>query len=309
MKLPAPPRTDAQAKDGSALDSLLQHAGALLASASAYAMTLEQIGIELPPLHAAQIDQARLRAVASLYLASELENAGLITAVETLAGLLRSAALDLDVGGASPMLLNFWKNRNQRATSAERQHSFANLFEGNGFEENMLALCEALYKLDENSSNPGYGSMTQQTRVRANASRLQEQLQNVSGGITVFLAQEILQSLREAISILKQHDLQAALGARDVWSAIHRINQLTRSRQKEARLYVQRGKAGMTVLSWLADAAPHLEQQGSALVKLDHPVIPAALDWMQAALAIGETQAPAAATQSPATSAWSALAA
>lgn len=305
MNLPAPAHTEAQPHDGGALERLLQDAGALLASASGYAMALEQIGIELPPLHARQIDQAQLRAIASLYLAFELENAGLITAVETLAGLLRSAALDLDVGAAGPLLLNFWKNRNQRATRTERQHSFSALFEDGGFEENMLALCEALYKLDDTSNNTNYGGMTRQTRVRTYASRLLAQLLNVSGGMTVFLAQEILQSLREAIGILKQRDLQAALGARDVWSAIHRIEQLTRGPQKEARLHVQRGKAGMTVLSWLADAAPHLEQQGKALVQLDHPVIPAALDWIQAALALGEASAAATPPAALAPAAWS----
>ena len=45
----------------------------------------------------------------------------------------------------------------------------------------------------------------------------------------------------------------------------------------------------MTVLSWLADAVPHLENMAVLLVSLDHPVIPAAVDWMEAALAIGET--------------------
>ena len=44
----------------------------------------------------------------------------------------------------------------------------------------------------------------------------------------------------------------------------------------------------MTVLAWLADAAPHLENSAAALVAIDHPVIPAAIDWMEATLAIGE---------------------
>lgn len=315
MKLPTPPVPH----DG-VLDAIVTDASRLVASAAGLAMALDQIGIELPPMHAAQVDQAQLRAIASLYLASELENTGLIAAVETLAGLVRSGALGVDIGAATPLLVRFWQERNQRATREEREHAYANLFgasQGNGFAEAMLALCEALYKLDQDATNASYGGVSQQMRVRASASGVLDQLLATAGGVTVFLAQEILQSLREAIAILKHPELLAALGARDVWSAIERIDRLAHTPHNPARLYVQRGRAGMTVLAWLAEAAPLLDRQSNALVQLDHPVIGAALDWMQAALAIGEADAaapasaPAAApAAAPATgSPWSALAA
>lgn len=314
MKRPPPPVPH----DG-VLDALVIDAGRLVAVAAGFALALDQIGIELPPLHAAKIDQAQLRAVASLYLASELENTGLIAAVETLAGLVRSGALGVDVGAATPKLVAFWQGRNQRASREEREHSFASLFgagaEGDSFSDAMLTLCEALYKLDERATNANYGGVSQQMRVRSSAARVLAQLLGSAGGITVFMAQEILQSLREAIAILKHPELLAALGARDVWTAIARIDRIAHTRHSPARLYVQRGRAGMTVLAWLAEAAPLLEGQSGALVKLDHPVIGAALDWMQAALAIGESDAaaPPSARSPEATpgigSPWSALAA
>jgi hypothetical protein len=313
MKLPAPPVPH----DG-VLDALVLDAGRLVASAAGFAIALDQIGIELPPLHGAQVDQAQLRAIASLYLAAELENTGLIAAVETLAGLVRSGALAVDVGAATPLLVKFWHERSQRASREEREHTFDSLFglsAGESFADAMLALCEALYKMDELATNPNYGGVSQQMRVRAGAARVLAQLLGTAGGITVFLAQEILQSLREAIAILKHPALLAALGARDVWSAIERIDRIAHTRHNPARLYVQRGRAGMTVLAWLAEAAPLLERQSGALVQLDHPVIGAALDWMQAALAIGEADAaapapPAIPAAAPGTgSPWSALAA
>ena len=185
---------------------------------------------------------------------------------------------------------------------------------GESFIDAMLALCEALYKMDESATNASYGGVSQQMRVRLAASRVLAQLLGQAGGITVFLAQEILQSLREAIAILKQPALLAALGARDIWSAIERIDRIAHTPHHPARLYVQRGRAGMTVLAWLAEAAPLLERQSGALVQLDHPVIGAALDWMQAALAIGEADAAAPAPALPVAapgigSPWSALAA
>lgn len=289
------------------LEQALKHAGTLVAHAAGFALALAQIGIDLPPAHAAQIDPAQLRAIASLYLAAEIENTGLIASVDTLAALARSGAVNTGLGAATPLLQAWWQSRHQRATEDERVHSFANLFtataNGSSFEETMLTLCEALYKLDENSSNANYGGMNQQMRVRAAAGRLLAHLLNAAGGITVFLAQEILQSLREAIAILRQRDLLAAFGARDLWAAISRIDRLAHTQHPAAQLYVQRGKAGMTVLSWLADAAPYLENPSGVLVNLDHPVIPAAVEWLQAALAIGEAEASAANSSSASSSA------
>ena len=303
MKLPPPPQAG---DDG--VDAALERAGRLVGKANALALALDQFGIDLPPLSSSHVDQAQLRALASLYLAGELDGAGVIDVADTLGALVHSGALNVDLGSATPLLLAFWRARSQRASPEERQHSVEALFgAGSGFEETMLALCEAMYRLDEQASDPVYGSMSQQRRVRAAASALLEQLMQRAGGITVFMAQEILHSLREALAILKHPALQAAFGVRDVWTAIERIDRLAHMEHGNARLLVQRGKAGMTVLSWLADVAPQLDTAAGALVRLDDPAVGAAADWMQAALAIGEAAVPAPAPA--AASPWTALAA
>jgi hypothetical protein len=75
----------------------------------------------------------------------------------------------------------------------------------------------------------------------------------------------------------------------------------------------------MTVLAWLAEAAPHMAETGP-LVALDHPVIQSAVDWLQVSLRIGEAAAPSTAREpangraappsamAPARSPWAALA-
>lgn len=273
------------------LDSALRKSQSLVSAAQAFAVGLDELGsIELPPALHGKVDQAQLRAIASLYLAADLEAAGVIPAVETLAGLSRGGGpTNLDFGHAAPLVAAFWKTRGDRATADERTHAFERLF-GGSFEDAMLDLCEALYKLDELATNATYGGFAQQTRVRSAASRLADKLSEASGGITMFLAQEILSSLKESLAILGNADLRGAFGARDVWGTIAGIDRLTRTSRADPRLYVRRGRAGVTVLSWLADAAPHLDNSAQLLVALDHPVIPAAVDWMEAALAIGETE-------------------
>ena len=300
------------------LDSALRRSQSLIGAAQSLAVGLDELGsLDLPPAMSGQIDQAQLRAIASLYLAADLEAAGVVPAVETLAGLNRGGAgggVSLDLGGAATLVAAFWQHRADRATADERVQAFARLF-GAGFEDLMLDLCEALYKLDELATNTSYGGIAQQTRVRSAAMKLLESLVAAGGGITVFLAQEIMASLKQALAILGQPDLRGALGARDVWGSIAGIDRLTRTKRPDPRLYVRRGRAGMTVLAWLADAAPHVETSAQLLVALDHPVIPAAVDWMEAALAIGEASGdipapaakPAAATHR-AESAWAALA-
>jgi hypothetical protein len=269
--------------------------------------------IDLPPTSVTTVDQAQLRAIASLYLAADLEAAGIVPAVETLAG-LGHGGLSVDLGAATVLIEKFWRARRDRATAEERAAAFTRLFQAGGaFEEDMLILCEALYKLDESATNATYGGLAQQGRVRAAAERLVESLVAGAGGVTVFIAQDILQTLRDCIAILGHAGVRGAFGARDAWGAIAGINRMSNTRRPDPRPYLRRGKAGMTVLSWLADTAPHLSEQGTILVALDHPVIPAAVDWMQAELAIGEQAAPAASPVPAARSAapaspWAALA-
>jgi hypothetical protein len=79
--------------------------------------------------------------------------------------------------------------------------------------------------------------------------------------------------------------------------------------------YVHRGKAGMTVIAWLADIADRVSGAGP-LVAIGDAVVGAAADWIEATLSIGESvasdAAPAATTIAPpppppASSSWAAL--
>lgn len=294
------------------LDNALRKSGLLIGAAKSFAVALEELGgLDLPPVVHGQIDQAQLRAIASLYLASDLEAAGVVSAVEQLSGIYRSAAMAIDLGKAAPLVADFWRQRGDRATAEERGQTFRRLF-GGDFENLMLDLCEALYKLDELATNANYGGVAQQTRVRSAATRLLEAVIDGGGGITIFLAQEIMDSLKAALAILGHADLKGVFGARDVWGTIAGIDRMTKTRRPDPRLFVRRGRAGMTVLSWLADAAPHLENFSVLLVALDHPVIPVAIDWMEAALDIGEASGgpsqPAIRLNSTPASSWAALA-
>ncbi|WP_323801768.1 hypothetical protein [Parasphingorhabdus sp.] len=284
------------------LGAALNQGGRLVAKATGYglAFALDQLGdIDIPEPHASQIDRAQLRALATLYLAAELEPAGIIPTAELLAGLSTSGGLNIDLGPAGSLVAGFWRQRNNRATAMERNAFFSRLFGTAGgpvsadadrnfqFEDHMLSLCEALYKLDEMTTIDRYGGVAQQTRVRSAARAVGQNLVTASGGITAFMAGEITATLKEAFAIIGHPHLRQLFGARDVWGVVAAINRQVGRAVPPASPYIQRGKSGMTVISWLADVATELG--GSRpIVEIGHPVVAAAIEWLQAALRIGE---------------------
>ena len=302
--------------DDRALDGALAEARRLVAQASGVAVALADIGIELPAPSVTEADAAQLRALAGLYLAAELEATGLVAAAEALASLAGAGGVPFALGAAAADVAAFWQARRERATADERAALFARLFgadtgvgsadhPGNdAFQTDMIELAEALYKLDE-LADRAWGGVAQQARVRRAAAALIDGLANAAGGLTVFMAEELVATLKAALAIFRHADLRAALRARDTWGAVAGALRLARLPSSNTALHAQRARAGMTVIAWLAEAAPHLDRP-QPLVALDHPVIPAAVEWLEVSLRIGE----AAAAPPPARARhWAALAA
>ncbi|MBN3760743.1 hypothetical protein [Burkholderia sp. Ac-20365] len=300
MILPLPP--NARGCDDHGLDQQLQRCARLVDAAAPVALALDELGdIALPLLPATRFDQAQLRVLASLYLASELEMAGVVDAVEALAGLGRGAGLGVDLGAAAALIAQYWRGRNERATPDERRACFDRVFGvQSGFDEAMLEVCEALYRLDENEGYNAHGGVAVQARVRAAAVHMAEQLVGASSGTTVFIAQDLLQNLRQSLAILGHPALRGAFGARDLWSVLVAIDRFAHTAHGDARIHFRRGRAGMTVLAWLAEVSAHMSDMAAAFVALDHPVIGAAVEWMQASLALGESATTARGTAPPA---------
>ena len=295
---------DGTAFEAGEIDRTLALAFRLLDAAEAFAaaFALSELGdLELPPTVGSEADQAQLRAAAPLYLASELEAARLLPAVEMLAGLFASGGLSTDLGPAATLLNAFWRARKDRFSQPERRAFFARLFGANSgpsladsagrntaFEMRMIDLTEALYKLDE---HPGFGSGAgpyEATRLRTAASQLAANLIPRSGGMTSFAARDILATTQEALTILKQASVQQAVGARSVWGAVRNLTERYLNEQVDISVHVTRGKSGVIVLAWLAEVLPQLHSYGGSFAPPDHPVIPAAAGWLQASLSLEE---------------------
>lgn len=260
----------------------------LTAHAYAYtrALSLHPPGELILPEPTSSDDQAHLRALAGLYLMSQLEQASLLPAVELLAGIAVSGGTTIDLGPSAAKLMEFWRHRQERFSPEERQHLYERLF-GDEFENLMISLCEALYKLDEGIIPQGVSNPLQQAKVRTLGEQLAEHLLNHTTGESAFAASDILAATRKATDILKDPHVQHAFGAHDVWTTVSAIlHRYASATTVDSVSLVERGKAGATILSWLADAHAVINSSLQPLVGLDNPVIAAAVDWLQSSLAI-----------------------
>ena len=260
----------------------------LLLAAETHAVMMAELGdIDVPP--AAAVDAMQLRAIAGLYLASTLEAAGLIQAAEDFTALVRTGAIAGDLGAAAPLVDAFWRARTQRISEAERLALFGRLFgapagpddaagaANREFEELLLDLCDAIIKAADGGS---------QAQVRAGGTRLAENIATAANDIVQMAARDIFDSLGHAIAILNHADVRAMLMARTLWDAVTSIDRRFKRPPRPTLSHLRRGRAGMAVLAWLADAADSLERGAGALVSAGDTVIDSAIEWVDETLSL-----------------------
>jgi hypothetical protein len=251
--------------------------------------------IDLPPVVGTEADQTRLRSIPPLYLASELEAAQLLPAAEAFAGIFVSGGIGADVGPAADRVVAFWRGRHDRFAPEERRAFFARLFGGPGpvlaghgsandaFEGLLLEVAQALAELQP---QPGLQPLpAAELTLRAAASELAENLASRTSGIPAPTARTILQAIAEALALFKEPAIQAALGTRSPWAAVHAAAQRYRQVEPWIEEHVRRGKGGMVVLAWLAEAVTTLDTS-RPLAQPDALTFAAAVDWLQGSLAL-----------------------
>lgn len=258
----------------------------LLLAAESHAVMMAELGdIDLPP--ATMADAMQLRAIASLYLASTLEAAGLIQAAEDFTALVRTGAIPGDLGEAAPLVGAFWKTRAQRINEAERLALFGRLFgapsgpddaagsANRDFEELLLDLCDAIMKAADGGS---------QGHLRTEGLRLAENIASTANEMVQMAAREILDNLGQAIAILNHADVRAMLAAHTLWDAVTSIDRRFKRPPRPTLSHLRRGRAGMAVLAWLADGVESLERGAGAFLSAGDTVIDSAIEWVDETL-------------------------
>ena len=212
-------------------------------------------GIDLPDLgetSSTLFDANTLAPLAPLYLAWEMERAGLLLTAELIAGLYASGAIQQPLGPASAPLHQFWKARAQRLAAQEREALLAQVFDAAAFEPRMQRLCTALVAMADNA---GGRDVREEVGLTHAGLTLLEAVAPSISGMATFAAGDIIESITLALRFMKERSLQLAFGVRDLWGLMEVANRTQGVSAATARDAVERGRNGATVLGWLARQA------------------------------------------------------
>lgn len=210
-----------------------------------------------------------LRAAQVIWFAAALEYAPLFAVVDRLVELFRAGTLPVRKGSASALLYEYWGERDERLSMAERSRLFARAFGIGGalasgvipnraFPELWLALMAAVH---ECSRLPQRASLIERPEVRAPARELAANLARHGAGMARPAA-ALHEHIQQALALLADPDVRRGFGARDAWQLVDRIAAQHLGGARNAARYRTLANAGSTVIGWLARHAAALN--GSA---------------------------------------------
>jgi hypothetical protein len=280
------------------IESSLALAASLLRRIDDLAAQLDFGDLELPPVVGSPQDAERVRLAAALYFAAELESARLLPALELFSGLWASGAFPVDLGPVGPEVVAYHRSRHERLTTGEREAIFGRLFgktygpdlaDGGGrnaaFEPAMISLAAAISDLDVNASARG-ARPADVAAVQQAGDVLTENLSRRAIGISAFVTQELLGSIRTALAVFKVRPVQAAVGAHTLWDAVRLIAARYSGERVDVQSHLVRARAGLELLTWLADAMSAGPPHGLAAPSPE--VVGHAVRWLQATLDLYE---------------------
>jgi hypothetical protein len=230
--------------------------------------------IDLPPLTGGAIEPGQLRAVAALFWAMEVDEAGVIDVADALAEGLRVGRVAIDPGRAAPLLFDWHRQRERRLTADERHAIYERLFGSDdvrGQLDQLIALLAAVYTLE----GPTPHLLAE---ISVAAEQLATSLSARSAGITAFAAREIVETIRSALAILESRDVLAAFGQRSVEGLLVSQGPALVGRALDPMTCFDRARAGQQILSWLADVGASVEG-GRVTVTPADAVVHAATGW------------------------------
>jgi hypothetical protein len=238
------------------------------------------VEIELPDLDTpppAGHDPALLAPIGPLYLAHELDQAGLLRTAELIAGLFASGAIEQPLGATAALLHEFWQKRTARLSADERAHLLGQTFEPQVFYPRMERLCAALAAMADNA---GVADVHEEVGLEQAAADLAELMAARTGGMLAYAAEDIVGAIRSALEFMRDRSLLMAFGVRDVWGLVATTGAAQGVNESDVRRHVDLARSGAAVLVWLSGAAGgplHLDPAGTPA----QTRIAAAMRWRQ----------------------------
>jgi hypothetical protein len=239
--------------------------------------------VDLPPLTGGHVEPAQLGAVATLLWAKEVDDAGLLDFVDALADGAMRGTLLLPLQRAGDRLGEWWRDRVHRFTADERRALYERVFgdphaagtTAAGIEDLVSVLVE-IGTVPEDTARAG-------ARLSTVAQDLAERLSDTSAGITAWAARDIVSQIRGALRLLSDPEIAGALGGfGSPWTLIRMQSPVVLGHPIDPTPHLDRARAGLAILSWLAGVSASLEGGGRTLVQPGDPVVQAAETWRAA---------------------------
>jgi hypothetical protein len=240
--------------------------------------------VDLPPLDTpGQVVAAQVNSGAVLYWCAEVDQAGVLRFVESLAEKLYRGQLTLPIQQSANKLRPFWRSAEQRFTAPERQLLYRQVLD-NGvdgqFHRWLQQAAEALVAIGSESLDQGV--LHHQTRAAYQIHDLARGLSDRAVGITGFAARDIVRQIRDAMDVLQDPEINQALGGGSVGYLIQRWAASLIGYQPQLSLHLQLAQYGVEILRWAAQEAGQIIAN-SRLLTRHHPVIRNAQAWLAVA--------------------------
>lgn len=208
--------------------------------------------IRLPDRAVPPRDAGVLGALPTLYWVHGLDQAGLLRAADTIAGLWASGAINVPLPDRGQALQQYWRTRRERLSADERAHLLGLVFDARDFEPALRRLCDALVALADNA---GQRDIREEVGLEQAASMLLDLCATRLDGAPLLAASDLLAQARGAVQLLSQRALQTAFAVRDFYALIELGERSSGGASSSARHGVERAQAGAVVLRWVAQAA------------------------------------------------------
>ena len=241
------------------------------------ALALAALGdIRLPEPAVPPRDAGVLGALPTLYWVFGLDQAGLLRAADTIAGLWASGAINVPLPDHGQALQQYWRTRRERLSADERAQLLGLVFDPRDFEPALARLCTALVALADNA---GQHDIREEVGLEQAASALLDLGATRLVGAPLLAATDLLEQTRSAVQLLSQRALQTAFAVRDFYALIELGERARAGPVARARAGAERAQAGAHVLRWLAQAAAQrfaFDPRAAAL----QPLIAAEQRWL-----------------------------
>ena len=215
------------------------------------ALALADLGdIQLPEPRVPPRETAVLSSLPVLYWVHGLDQAGVLQAADTVAGLWASGAVNAALPDRGAALQQYWRGRRERPTAAVRAHLLGLVFDVRDFEPAMRRLCLTLVALADNA---GTQDLREEVGLQMAATALLELCAARLEGAPLAAAPELLAHAHGALQMLALRPLQAAFAVHDFYALVD-LRQRGSGRPA-ARALAERAQAGAAVLRWLALSA------------------------------------------------------